>query len=248
MASTIPSANCDVRISQTLWDLEVATQGGIRTTCQAWVWDKEMVDKRCVVYPFLGGALAPPCVSPAQLDVVSSTLKKLFVQSKQAAPLPTEGGATAAARTQSQQQQQQQQNTITTTPSASAVATTTTTNNKPPTSQQGLSQAPPRPGATAAASTQAQQLHATTPAPSSLNNNNNSIPECNICMEYFDATTRKPLILSCCGHSICADCWKGIVERRREGSENVPCPRCREELPVNQRLVPNRTLLEQISS
>lgn len=251
VASTIPSANADVRVASSLWELEQATAGQVRTTVQAWVWDMDMADKRCILTPFLGGALAPPSVTPGQMDGVSSVLRKIAVANKSAAPMPVNSAAaTNGNNTTSSFPVWNINNNINNSAAASngcylkpSAAASNNNNNG------NLSVPPPRPGSnskdagpTAAASIQAQQQASLRPAPVS------QVPECPVCMEGFNSGVNKPLVLVCCGHSICADCWKGVLERKQASALTVSCPRCREEIDITQRLVPNRTLLEQMET
>ena len=46
--------------------------------------------------------------------------------------------------------------------------------------------------------------------------------ECDICLEKFDHSLNKPLVLIRCAHTLCARCVENLVEKK--------CPNCNAEI------------------
>lgn len=77
------------------------------------------------------------------------------------------------------------------------------------------------------------------------------VPQCSVCLEYYDVTDHKPMILPC-GHGVCLQCADSLVPHRSNNrlfqsfnqSNNdydVACPECRGQCPRNS-VVINRVL------
>jgi hypothetical protein len=70
---------------------------------------------------------------------------------------------------------------------------------------------------------------------------------CPICMDKYDRQTRVPLVLPCCGHSICSQCWIGMAghgarDGEDDGGDPLVCPLDRQPIE-RRRPPPNRALL-----
>ena len=79
------------------------------------------------------------------------------------------------------------------------------------------------------------------PAPASAGA---AVPECNVCLEPYNGTDKRPMVLPCCGTSICDACWRGLLAHVPPGGTTVSCVMCREAHPVNVRLIVNRAVLQ----
>ncbi len=54
-------------------------------------------------------------------------------------------------------------------------------------------------------------------------------PECPICyLEYQRDSAQTPRVLSKCGHSLCEECLKKLIDLCRTATKSVPCPVCRQ--------------------
>ncbi|XP_046365192.2 E3 ubiquitin-protein ligase TRIM71-like [Haliotis rufescens] len=55
--------------------------------------------------------------------------------------------------------------------------------------------------------------------------------ECPVCLEHFNQTERRPLLLHSCLHAVCAQCLEQLLAK--EGKSQVTCPLCRQVQKVS---------------
>lgn len=227
VATTVPSANADLRPADSLFDIEQQTAGRLRTTVQAWVFDAQLGDKRCIIWPFLSGNACPLQAPPGVQSLASGRLRTAAAVQKGASAVPAASSSSSAA-VPAPAAAAAASSYVPSATAAAAAASSSSSPTKAP--APGLAAAPPRPGEQLQRNTQQQQ-----PAPSAAATA--PAPECDVCFEKYNTTDRKPLILPCCGNSICSACDAGLIRPR-------VCPMDREALP--DKLVPNRTLLNAL--
>jgi hypothetical protein len=83
---------------------------------------------------------------------------------------------------------------------------------------------------------------------------------CPVCLDRFDRDARRPLVLPCCGNSVCAACWEDVAARAlaaapkpvkasKKGSPQpapvtAQCPLDRAKVDISRPLVVNRALMQ----